>query len=166
MSCLKTKYFCVCCFVVLAFFRGRIFFFFFFFFFFIQFHIPFMNISAHMRYETGQSLGGARMRETENPPGSKAELGLSHMCPMWGSIPHQKQSQERQIKSRVSNYIACAASKVSRQNEILENDSGGVPFLRHTRCTTNVLCVVNVSFSSTQVGTCRFNLLIQCWKHS
>ena len=38
--------------------------------FFIQFNVPFKIISAH-NYETGQSVGGAKMAEPqEKPPGT------------------------------------------------------------------------------------------------
>ena len=47
-------------------------------------------------YAMGRSVGGATMGESrEKRPGRlahpQAELGLSHMCPMWDSNPHQTQ---------------------------------------------------------------------------
>ena len=43
-------------------------------------------------YETGQSVGGAKMNPEKNHlTHPQAELGLSHMWPERGSNPHQTQ---------------------------------------------------------------------------
>ena len=44
-------------------------------------------------YEAGQSVGGAKTEnlKTKLLPHPQAELGLSHMCPFWGSSSHQTQ---------------------------------------------------------------------------
>ena len=62
-----------------------------FFFFFNSVLRPFQDYFSS--YETGQSVGG---RKRENPEKNhlahpQAELGLSHMWPVRGSIPHQTQ---------------------------------------------------------------------------
>ena len=58
-------------------------------FFIIQINVPFKIISAHMR-QANQQVG----QNWENPEKNhmarpQAELALSHMCPVWGSNPHQ-----------------------------------------------------------------------------
>ena len=58
-------------------------------------------------YETGQSVGGGKRENRENPEKKhlahpQAELGLSHMWPVRGSNPHQTQQDDRVIKKQRS----------------------------------------------------------------